>query len=465
MTTSKKLEKKLQKLSGTKQPAQIVLGDFDSIAEIQGIGNPPDGAIATVSDSAALYTYDADTESWTISAGGSGIAELAADATPQLGGDLDLNNNDITGSGNINITGTVTSNGFSTTGNITVNGTVDDRDIAIDGTKLDGVEANADVTDEANVIAALNGATLTDIGTPVASEKIFIQDSSDSNNLKYVEFSEFGGGGGGSLNNVVEDTTPQLGGNLDLNTNDITGTGDINITGNISLSGTVDSRDVAGDGTKLDLLNIPSSLSDIGTPTSSDKIIIQDASDSSNLKTVNFSEIDGPSVSTGSAAPVSTPGAEGDMYVDTTNDNIYFATGTASANDWQEQVVVDGTSLSDGEILIWDASNGKFVRDNRTTGTTAVTTIDMNSIMGNFYSTTTASTASSYALQNVLAGGKSTIRIQEATSGGPAFAGSGLTIQKKGDWSNDYDTTNVNIIYLEAVTSTLIWAFIASVEI
>ena len=36
--------------------------------------------------------------------------------------------------------------------------------------------------------------------------------------------------------NIVEDTTPQLGGNLDLNSNDITGTGNINITGNLSAS-------------------------------------------------------------------------------------------------------------------------------------------------------------------------------------------------------------------------------------
>ena len=34
--------------------------------------------------------------------------------------------------------------------------------------------------------------------------------------------------------NIVEDTTPQLGGNLDLNSNDITGTGNINITGVIT---------------------------------------------------------------------------------------------------------------------------------------------------------------------------------------------------------------------------------------
>ena len=40
-------------------------------------------------------------------------------------------------------------------------------------------------------------------------------------------------GAGGGLSNIVEDTTPQLGGDLDLNSNDITGTGNISITGEI----------------------------------------------------------------------------------------------------------------------------------------------------------------------------------------------------------------------------------------
>ena len=39
------------------------------------------------------------------------------------------------------------------------------------------------------------------------------------------------GGGGGNLSNIVQDVTPQLGGNLDLNTKTINGTGGINITG------------------------------------------------------------------------------------------------------------------------------------------------------------------------------------------------------------------------------------------
>ena len=41
------------------------------------------------------------------------------------------------------------------------------------------------------------------------------------------------------ISNIVEDTTPQLGGNLDLNGNNITGTGNINITG--TFTGTLDS--------------------------------------------------------------------------------------------------------------------------------------------------------------------------------------------------------------------------------
>ena len=42
------------------------------------------------------------------------------------------------------------------------------------------------------------------------------------------------GSGGSGLSDVVDDTTPQLGGGLDLNSQDITGTGNIDITGSIT---------------------------------------------------------------------------------------------------------------------------------------------------------------------------------------------------------------------------------------
>ena len=43
---------------------------------------------------------------------------------------------------------------------------------------------------------------------------------------------------GGGLSNVVDDSTPQLGGDLDLNSNDILGTGNLSLIGNVSASAT-----------------------------------------------------------------------------------------------------------------------------------------------------------------------------------------------------------------------------------
>jgi len=45
----------------------------------------------------------------------------------------------------------------------------------------------------------------------------------------------------------------------------------------------------------------------------------------------------GVTVTTGSGAPASTPGAIGDVYIDTTNDLEYRAYGTSSSGDWEPQ--------------------------------------------------------------------------------------------------------------------------------
>lgn len=90
------------------------------------------------------------------------LENIVEDTTPQLGGDLDLNGNNITGSGDVD-----------TIGNITVTGTI----------------------------------------------------------------TSFGGFVGAI--NVDSDTTPSLGGDLDLNNNNIIGSGDINITGAITVVGDI----------------------------------------------------------------------------------------------------------------------------------------------------------------------------------------------------------------------------------
>ena len=51
---------------------------------------------------------------------------------------------------------------------------------------------------------------------------------------KFIGVTNSGEGGGGGLSNVVSDTTPQLGGNLDVNGKNINGTGGVNVTGVIT---------------------------------------------------------------------------------------------------------------------------------------------------------------------------------------------------------------------------------------
>jgi len=133
------------------------------------------------------------------------------------------------GSGRVAGDGNVSWNGvnFSVQGGITPTGLVDGRDVAADGTKLDTVETNADVTDETNVVSSLSGATITDAGVPASDDKVLIQDTSDSNNLKYVDVSDIGGGGGsGDVTKVGTPVNNQVG----VWTGDGTIEGDANFT-------------------------------------------------------------------------------------------------------------------------------------------------------------------------------------------------------------------------------------------
>jgi sugar lactone lactonase YvrE len=106
---------------------------------------------------------------------------------------------------------TLSADAATVNGNITVTGTVDGRDIATDGAKLDGIEAGADVTDTVNVTAA--GALM----------------DSELTNITAVK----------ALNQGVATT-------------DSPSFAAATINGNITVTGTVDGRDIAADGTKLD---------------------------------------------------------------------------------------------------------------------------------------------------------------------------------------------------------------------
>ena len=75
-----------------------------------------------------------------------------------------------------------------------------------------------------------DGATVTGVVTATTFKK----SGGTSSQYLMADGSTSSGGGGGGINNVVEDTTPQLGGNLDLNSKNVTGTGSMNVTGVIT---------------------------------------------------------------------------------------------------------------------------------------------------------------------------------------------------------------------------------------
>ena len=70
-----------------------------------------------------------------------------------------------------NLSGYAALSGATFTGAIATNSTVDGRDVATDGTKLDGIEASADVTDTANVTSS--GALMDSEVTNLAQVKAF----------------------------------------------------------------------------------------------------------------------------------------------------------------------------------------------------------------------------------------------------------------------------------------------------
>lgn len=187
-----------------------------------------------------------------------GDTSITSDTDDQI--DIKVGGSDkvvIDSSGNVTISANLTVNGTTTTINSTTLA-VDDKNI-----ELGSVDTPSDTTADGGGIT-LKGATdhtfnwvnSTDAWTSsehlnLASGKEFkinntsLKDVSEtltnktinsaSNTITITEsnISDLGS----YLENVVEDTTPQLGGNLDLNGNDITGTGNITVTGKGTFSG------------------------------------------------------------------------------------------------------------------------------------------------------------------------------------------------------------------------------------
>ena len=110
--------------------------------------------------------------------------------------------------------------------------------IEADNLHLTGIATANTFSGSASNLTGLTGATA---GTYGASNKSSIITVDSGGRITSItETNITGGGGGAAISDIIEDNTPQLGGDLDLNGNNIDGTGNIDITGNATFSGDLD---------------------------------------------------------------------------------------------------------------------------------------------------------------------------------------------------------------------------------
>ena len=134
----------------TSVPAQTFVSLTDSPANFSGQA----GKFVKVNAGETALEFD------TVS--GSGITDIVQDTTPQLGGALDLNNNNITGNGSINISGGATVSGNITAGTGTVGGlTFAGTQIASDDSTVISFQDNIEIANG----PTLSSTTLSHTGT------------------------------------------------------------------------------------------------------------------------------------------------------------------------------------------------------------------------------------------------------------------------------------------------------------
>lgn len=189
------------------------------------------------------------------------MEHLIDDTTPQLGGNLDIQAFNITGTGNIG--GTVTGVTQSPSNNSTKLATTAyvDAQVATENTIMEMDDTTiASVAD--NDILQWNATTSVWENKTLAGSGLLtdvVEDTSPQLGAN-LDLNSFTIDGTGNINingtitatnivgplsgsvELVTDLTPQLGGNLDLNSRNVTGTGNISITGSLtatSIAGTV----------------------------------------------------------------------------------------------------------------------------------------------------------------------------------------------------------------------------------
>ena len=189
--------------------------------------------------------------------------------------------------------------------------------------------------------------------TPEIGELVY---TTDTKRIFVGDGATAGGNVVSGINDIVDDTSPQLGGNLDLNGNDITGTGNINITGTVTATGNIN----LGDGAGGDIISVGGAVNGNLTP---DQHLVHDiGSTAFSWRNGYFSSLDvsghieADSIKTDIIATDSTVAYNADTNTFTGNFN-----GTLSGTFDGD---INGSIFADDSTLIVDAINRNIIVEN-----------------------------------------------------------------------------------------------------
>ena len=269
----------------------------------------------------------------------------------------------------------------SFTGNISVSGTVDGRDIATDGTKLDTIATNADVTP--SWVPSSDPSYLTSSST---QSKYLRSDTSDtasgiltySNTQKYLGntfwqvsssdtavqradardddtdkarlhwYGVNASGGNTNFRHAWYDGSAYV--NVDVASQVVSFSGGLSASGNITVTGTVDGRDIATDGSKLD-----------GIESGATADQTQSEINALGITATGLSGT--PSITVGTISGTTITGSDRGTFEDLvlTGDSDDDLTFTVSAGDWS----ILNSQQSNG-LIIYDGTAGVQLLYNNT---------------------------------------------------------------------------------------------------
>jgi len=258
-------------------------------------------------------------------------------------------------------------------------------------------------------------------------KKVYIGDGSTAGGVDFATNS--------ALANVVEDVSPQLGGNLDLNGNNIVGTGNINIGGTITASGNIN----LGDGAGGDIISVGGEVSGGLVPTEDGSFDV--GSSSARWNTGHFNSLN-------VSGQLDATNVNSNLVADDSTISYDKSTGNFTGN-LTGQVTGDltGSVFADDSTAIIDAQN-KTITGDLTGNTEGYHTGDVSGSVFAIDSTVLVD-----SINGILVGTRLQTNVLENTTGDLRVEATGNTVKLSNDVQVQ-STDAINAINLSRTESS-----------